>query len=34
MELMDDLLQWIIWSGVPADSLILDHRKEIESAFG
>jgi len=34
MELMDDLLQWLIWGGVPADSLILDYRKEIESTFG
>ena len=34
MELMDDLLQWLIWGGVPADSLILDYRKGIESIFG
>ncbi|MDP8314873.1 MAG: hypothetical protein RAP70_07350 [Candidatus Celaenobacter antarcticus] len=34
MELMDDLLKWLIWGGVPADSLILDYRKEIESTFG
>ena len=34
MELMDDLLQWLIWGGVPADSLILDYRKEIKSTFG
>lgn len=34
MELMDDLLQWLIWGGVPADSLILDYRKQIESIFG
>ena len=34
MEIMDDLLQWLIWGGVPANSLILDYRKQIESVFG
>ena len=33
MELIDDYLQWVIWGGVPEDSLILDYRKQIESIF-
>lgn len=33
MEIMDDLFHWLIWGGVPEDSLILDYRKEIEAIF-
>lgn len=33
MELVDDFVQWLLWGGVPDDSLILDYRREIESFF-
>ncbi len=33
MEIMDDFFYWLIWGGVPEDSLIPDYRKEIESIF-
>lgn len=34
LDLMDDLLNWLIWGGVPEDSLILDYRERIEAVFG
>lgn len=33
MELVDDWLKWLIWGGVPDDSLIIDYRKAIEAQF-
>ena len=34
IEVLDDLLQWLIWGGVPEDSLVALYRSEIESIFG
>ncbi len=33
MELIDDMLHWVLWGGVPEDSLIVDYRNEIQSVF-
>jgi hypothetical protein len=33
IEIIDDFLNWLIWGGVPADSLIRDYRKELEAIF-
>ncbi len=33
MEILDDFFSWLIWGGVPGDSLTLDYRKEIDSMF-
>lgn len=34
IEILDELLTWIIWGGVPRDSLISQYREEIETIFG
>lgn len=34
LEILDELLTWVIWGGVPKDSLISQYREEIESIFG
>lgn len=33
IEVMDELLCWLIWDGVPDDSLIALYRQEIEATF-
>jgi len=33
MEFIDELLQWLIWGGVPKDGWIAMYREEIESTF-
>ena len=34
LEVVDELLQWLVWGGVHEDSLIAMYREEIESIFG
>ncbi|WP_424948086.1 hypothetical protein [Candidatus Spongiihabitans sp.] len=34
MEVLDEMLQWLIYGGVHEDSLIALYRKEIEDSFG
>ncbi len=34
IEVVDDLMQWLVWGGVPEDSLVALYRSEIESIFG
>jgi hypothetical protein len=33
MDLLDDLLRWLIWGGVTETSMILDYRKLIDTTF-
>lgn len=30
MEVIDEILSWLVWGGVPADSLVAMYRQEIE----
>ena len=34
LEVIDELFSWLIWGGVPPDSLIAMYREEIEKLFG
>lgn len=34
LEIIDELVRWLIWDGVDADSLIALYREEIEATFG
>ena len=34
MEVIDEILSWLVWGGVPEDSLIAMYRKDIEAMFG
>jgi hypothetical protein len=34
LEIIDELVHWLIWGGVDADSLIALYREEIEATFG
>lgn len=33
MDLLDDLLKWMIWGGIAQDSMLLDYRQLIEGSF-
>ncbi|MFZ2451610.1 MAG: hypothetical protein WAW36_13925 [Methylovulum miyakonense] len=33
MDILDDLLRWLVWGGVPEKSMILDYRHLMESTF-
>jgi len=33
MEMIDDLLRWLVWGGLPETSMMVDYRKTIESTF-
>ena len=34
LEIIDELVHWLIWGGVDADGLIALYREEIEATFG
>ena len=34
LEIIDEMVRWLIWGGVDADSLIALYREEIEATFG
>jgi len=33
MDILDDMLRWLIWGGLTRESILLDYRKIIESTF-
>lgn len=33
MDILDDLLRWLVWGGVPEESMILAYREMVESIF-
>jgi hypothetical protein len=34
LEIVDDLIEWVVWGGVKEDSLVAMYRQEIERTFG
>ena len=34
LDVLDELIEWLIWKGLPADSLIALYRSEVESILG
>lgn len=34
LSLLDDVLRWLVWGGVPEDSMLLDYKAMISKTFG